>query len=320
MSGGRVRIALVGAGRMGRTHLAALERAEGLTVAAIVEPVAAIRDSLAARGHRTHPTVDALLAAGDVDAVLIAAPSDLHLSLVQTFAAVGIPMLCEKPVGVSAAAAAAAAAAVREAGVVFQVGYWRRFVPELRALRERIARGELGEVVQVSCLQWDAESPSLQFRAHSGGIAVDMGVHEFDQTRWLTGQDVAWLTAAPGAAGGTGPAGRDPDVAVILAQLTGGAATTVSLGRTFPHGDCCWTEVFGTAGYDRIPFMWGEPGQRVFEAALVAQAEAFAASLGGAPQTGAGAEDAIAALTAAELAGDALLDGRRREVTAGIGA
>lgn len=317
MSHEPVRIALIGAGRMGRTHLDALERADGVSVAAIVEPVASLRESLAARGYRTEASVDALLGSGGLDAVLIAAPSDLHLGLVQTFAGAGIPMLCEKPVGTGVADARQAFDAVKRAGVTLQIGYWRRFVPELRALRERIAAGALGEIVQVSCLQWDAEPPSAQFRAHSGGIAVDMGVHEFDQTRWLTGQDVAWLSAT--RAGGV-EAGRDPDVAVILAQLTGGTAATVSLGRFFPHGDCCWIEVFGTRGYERIPFIWGESGERAFGAALIAQAQAFAAAVRGEPALGAGGEDAIAALTAAELAGDSLLDGQRRDVTAGVSA
>jgi myo-inositol 2-dehydrogenase/D-chiro-inositol 1-dehydrogenase len=284
---------------------------ETITIQAIVEPVASMRDSLAARGYGVHANVETLLAAGGFDAVLIAAPSDRHLELIRTFAAERIPMLCEKPVGVSAAEATEAAAAVQRAGVIFQVGYWRRFVPALCDLRKRIAGGQLGEIAQMSCLQWDAESPSPQFRAHSGGIAIDMGVHEFDQMRWLTGQDVAWLTAASGSGGQA--AGRDPDVAVVLAQLTGGTAATVSLGRTFPHGDCCWIEVFGSAGYERVPFMWDQDGQRVFEDALIAQANAFAATVSGARPAGANIEDAIAALRAAELAGDALLDGQRHE-------
>jgi myo-inositol 2-dehydrogenase/D-chiro-inositol 1-dehydrogenase len=301
-----VHVALVGAGRMGRTHLDALERSEGVTAAAIVEPLASIRESLSSRGCAVLPSVEALLAAAGFDAVLIAAPSDRHLELVETFAAAGIPMLCEKPVGVSAAEAIDAADAVQRAGVVFQVGYWRRFVPALCALRERIARGELGEIVQVTCLQWDAAPPSREFRSHSGGIAIDMGVHEFDQLRWLTGQEVAWLTAVAGAGGEGG--GSDPDVALVLAQLSDGTAATVSLGRSFPHGDCCWVEVFGTAGYERVPFMWGEAGERVFHAALVAQVEAFAAAVRGAAAAGACAGDAIAALTAAERASASLLD------------
>ena len=316
MSEERFRFGLIGAGRMGRVHLAALAGSPEVEVAVVVEPVPAIRAELAQEGLKTLTTVDELLEEGGLDGVLIAAPSDRHLDLVETLAGAGIPILCEKPVGLGAADAIAASAAVERAGIAFQIGYWRRFVPELRALRERIEAGELGEILQISCLQWDAEPPSAQFRAHSGGIAVDMGVHEFDQTRWLTGQEVVWLTAARG--GGEAADPGDPDAAVILAQLTGGAVATISLGRTFPHGDCCWLEVFGTAGYERVPFMWSDAGEAVFHAALAAQAEAFAGTVRGAPAQGAGTRDGIAALIAAELAGYALADGGRRDVTAEV--
>jgi myo-inositol 2-dehydrogenase / D-chiro-inositol 1-dehydrogenase len=308
VSAERFRIALIGAGRMGQTHLAALERADRVVVTAIVEPVAPTRAQLAARGYRTHPDVAELIEAGEFDGVLIAAPSDQHLDLVRTLAGAGMPMLCEKPVGVTTTNAVEAAAAVKEAGVPFQVGYWRRFVPALRDLRDRIARGELGEINQISCLQWDAEPPSPAFRAHSGGILVDMAVHELDQTRWLTGQDVSWLAAVPTASEVEG----DPDAAAIVAQLSGGTILTVSVGRTFPPGDCCWVEVFGTAGYERIAFVWGAPGDEVFRAALVAQAEAFAAAVRGGEAAGAGAADAVAALSAAELAREALQERRVR--------
>jgi myo-inositol 2-dehydrogenase / D-chiro-inositol 1-dehydrogenase len=300
------RIALIGAGRMGRTHLTALERAAGVAVSAIVEPVQRTRAELAVRGYRTHADVAGLLEAGEFDGVLIAAPTDQHLTLVETFAGAGVPILCEKPVGTRAADAVAAAAAVERAGIVFQVGYWRRFVPELRGLRERIADGELGEILQLTCLQWDAEPPSAQFRAHSGGILVDMAVHELDQARWLTGQDVASLAAVPSGS----CAESDPDAAAIVAQLSGGVILSVSVGRHFPHGDCCWVEVFGTGGYERTPFVWGATGDDVFHAALVAQAEAFAGAVrgdaGAAAAAAAGAADAVAALTAAEQAKQAL--------------
>ncbi len=315
MSEETFRIAVIGAGRMGRVHIAALESSHQVDVAAVVEPVESARSDLARRGARTFTTVADLLTDGEIDGALIAAPTDQHVELVETLAGAGVPVLCEKPVGTRAADATAAAAAVEQAGIAFQVGYWRRFVPELRALRERIVAGELGELLQISCLQWDAEPPSAQFRAHSGGIAVDMGVHEFDQARWLTGQEISSVTAMPGA--GDQP-GVDPDVATIVARLAGRTLLSVSLGRIFPEGDCCWVEVFGTAGYERIPFMWGAPGDEVFHAALVAQAEAFAAVVrggGDAAGTNAGATDAVAALTAAELARDALRDaGAPREV------
>ncbi|MGZ4273709.1 MAG: Gfo/Idh/MocA family protein [Solirubrobacteraceae bacterium] len=302
---GAVRIAQVGAGRMGSVHMSALQASAEIELTAIVEPVAAVRAQLAGLGVPLYETPSQLIADGAAEGVLIAAPSDRHAELVTTFAAAGLAVLCEKPLGVSLEEAVAAHQAAQRHGVALQVGYWRRFVPELRTLRARIDRGELGEIYQLSCMQWDQEPPSAEFRAHCGGIAIDMGVHEIDQTRWLLGQELGWVAAVPG---GTLPAeaasAADPDAAVILARLSRGAAATISLGRRFMHADSCWLEVWGTDGYERLPFMWDAdvwaPGSSpVFLAAMQAQAEAFARTIRGAPQEGAGGEDAIAALEAA---------------------
>jgi myo-inositol 2-dehydrogenase/D-chiro-inositol 1-dehydrogenase len=322
---GPVRIALVGAGRMGRVHLAALQAADGVQLAAIVEPVAAVRSQLAGLGVAVVETPSQLIADGGAEGVLIAAPSDQHAELVATFAAAGLAVLCEKPVGVGIDEATAAHEAAQRSGVCLQVGYWRRFVPELRALRARIERGELGEIYQLSCMQWDEEPPSAEFRAHCGGIAIDMGVHEIDQTRWLLGQEIETVAAAPGGAlpaEAASPA--DPDAAVILGQLSGGAAAVISLGRRFIHADSCWLELWGAGGYERLAFMWDAdvwaPGSSpVFLAAMRAQVEAFARTIRGAPQEGAGGADAVAALEAAGRIAEALtVAGARSEaVTSG---
>ena len=306
MASDPVRLALVGAGRMGQVHLGALQSSKAIQVTGVVEPFAATREALARTGVTVHETVDRLLADERPEGVLIVAPSDQHPALVAAFAAAGIPMLCEKPVGVRARDARDAADGARAAGVLLQVGYWRRFVPELRVLRDRIATGELGELYQLSCMQWDAELPSEQFRAHSGGIAVDMGVHEFDQTRWLVGQEFDWLVAAPAGPSGPARAAADPDAVTILAHLSGGAAATISLGRRFPHADSCWLEVWGTEGYARVPFMWDTAGDEVFRSSMQRQAEAFARAIRGAACEGAQGEDAVAALTIAERAAQSL--------------
>jgi len=98
-SGDQVRVAVVGAGRMERIHLRALAAARGAAPAAVAEPVASVREELAAAGLRTHANVEELLAAGGADAALIAAPTDLHVELVAELAAAGLPILCEKPCG-----------------------------------------------------------------------------------------------------------------------------------------------------------------------------------------------------------------------------
>jgi myo-inositol 2-dehydrogenase/D-chiro-inositol 1-dehydrogenase len=219
-------------------------------------------------------------------------------------------MLCEKPLGVRVRDTVAAADAAQQAGVLLQVGYWRRFVPELRELRDRIGAGELGEICQLSCMQWDAELPSERFRAHSGGIAVDMGVHEFDQVRWLLGQEFRWV-AATAAGPSTAPrAPSDPDATTILAELSGDASATISLGRRFPHADSCWLELWGTAGYERVPFMWDTPGDEVFRSSMTRQAEGFARAVRGGACEGAQAADATAALTVAEWTSEALAANR----------
>src|SRR5919201_989519 len=108
-----VRLAIVGAGRMGATHLRALAPAPSVRVVAVVDPLPAVRNAARDAGLRT-------------------------------YAANGFPILCEKPLGLSPEDAAQAAAAAAEVGVLLQVGFWRRFVPELVKLRERLAAGELG--------------------------------------------------------------------------------------------------------------------------------------------------------------------------------
>ena len=305
---GRIRIALVGAGRMGQVHLRAILASEEIELAAVAEPVQATREALAADGLTVVASVEELLERRGFEGVLIAAPSTEHPALASRFIAAGVPVLCEKPVGVRSGDAAVVAAAAQDAGVLLQVGYWRRFVPALRELRDRIEAGELGDIYQVSCMQWDQEPPSEQYREHSGGIAIDMGVHELDQARWLLGQEITWLSATPAGPDTGGPA-IDPDAALILLRLSGGAAATVSLGRRFPVEDSCWVEVWGTRGHERVAFMWGAAGAQVFLDGMRAQVESFARAVRGAPIEGAGGKDALAALLAAEMASTSLQGG-----------
>ena len=291
-------LAILGAGRMGVTHLRALADEPSIRVTAIVDPFeqARARAAAAAPGTPAYADLDAALAHGGIDAVLIAAPSTLHLVLVGACAQRGLPMLCEKPCGTTSAEVSAAATAADAAGCLLQIGYWRRFVPDLLELRERVHAGALGELALVSCYQWDAGPPSPAFRSTSGGIAVDMGVHELDQLRWLTGQELGTfdLVAQPPMAGG-------PEGLQMLGALSGGTAALVSLGQRFPHGDCVWVEAIGSAGYELREVLWGPGGEAVFHRALRAQARAFARRVaGGSGGHGATAHDALLALQAAE--------------------
>jgi myo-inositol 2-dehydrogenase/D-chiro-inositol 1-dehydrogenase len=292
---------LLGAGRMGRNHLRAITGSDTIAVTAIAEPSAAAREAVPTSGARIHESLDSMLAAGGLDAVLVCVPSDLHLETVRRLVDAGMPTLCEKPVGVTASQSREAATLVRRAGIPFQVGFWRRFVPSLRKLRARIASGEMGDIYCVANFQWDGAPPGAYFRQHSGGIFVDMGVHEFDQTRWLTGQEFVTITSIASRVASE-PWPGDPESAHALADLSGGTTALISLGRRFPLGDVCKVEVFGTRDAAECKFLWPPSADDTFFAALRAQAESFAGHAGGAPLEGAGADDAVAALDGAERA------------------
>jgi myo-inositol 2-dehydrogenase / D-chiro-inositol 1-dehydrogenase len=311
-AGEKFRLGLVGAGRMGRVHLDALADSGSVRITAVADPSQAARAAVATPDIPVYASLAELLAAGWPDALLIAAPTDQHVRLVTDALAAGLPVLCEKPCGLTVADAARCAEAAAQAGLPLQVAYWRRFVPELVRLRAQIADGTLGKILAVNCYQWDAAPPAAVFRDASGGIFIDMGVHEFDQIRWLTGQEFGAVRATSAQASGSA---ADPDCAQLVAELDGGSTAMVSLGRWHPGGDVCRVEVFGTSGTVSCSFLSPADGDAVFRRALLSQAEDFATAArsalgrplaGRLPGSAASGADAIAALTVAKIATDLL--------------
>jgi myo-inositol 2-dehydrogenase/D-chiro-inositol 1-dehydrogenase len=300
-------LGVAGAGRMGRNHIKAIANSREVRVVSIAEPGEAARAGLAGTDAAVFTDLDSMLAAGGLDGVLVCVPSDLHLQTVRRLVAAGLPILCEKPMGVTHQEAQEATRLAAAASLPLQIGFWRRFVPELKALRDRIAEGRLGGVYLVACFQWDGAPPGASFRAHSGGIFIDMGVHEFDQARWLTGQEFGAISAvASGIADEPWPG--DPESAQALAAMTGGTTAIVSLGRRYPLGDVCKVEVFGTAGSEECRFLWPPTADATFYAALKEQAESFARHARGGPLEGAGGSDVAEAVAAAERAASATLN------------
>ena len=158
----------------------------------------------------------------------------------------------------------------------------------------------------VACYQWDGEPPPREFRAGSGGIFVDMGVHEFDQIRWLSGQEIDARSTPRCRRTGSEPAiPGDAESAQALCALSGGS-TGAGLARpALPLGDVCRVEVFGTRDAEECRFLW-PPGPRTdFCGRCGCRRKDLRAGRGRRRQ-GASALDAEAALHAAERASAAL--------------
>ena len=185
-----VGIGLVGAGRMGSVHARLIaQRVPQARLAGIADTNLDAARRLAAELGDPHvfSSADEMLASREIDAVLVATSSSGHLAAIRAAAAAGRDILCEKPIALTVADTAAAIDAATSAGVRLQVGFMRRWDADYRRAQARLASGEIGRPILFKSLQFDPAPPPAAFAdpAVSGGIMVDMGIHEFDIARWL---------------------------------------------------------------------------------------------------------------------------------------
>ena len=250
MSGGPLGLAVLGCGRMGRRHIAAAVAAPGVRLLAVGDPVPGTAAAAAPHGVEAFEDVGAMLDRGDIEAVVIAAPSPLHVELTRRCLSAGKHVLVEKPVGLDPAAAENLADDATRARRVLAVGYWRRHAwPYVEAAR-LLGAGAIGEPRLVRASQWDATPPPPAFcdPAVSGGIEIDCGVHEIDVTTWLLGSPPVWIAAAGLAGDPAISATGDVEAAAVLVRTATGTVATIDLARSVGYDDDVRTEVVGARG------------------------------------------------------------------------
>ena len=237
------RLGLIGGGRMGRTHLRALDGSTEVTVVAVAEPVEAAAAPLREQGLAVYPTVEEMFAEFGTRRRADRrpdTPAHRHHPQVSRGRSSGV---VREAVGLVPEAARAVGKLAADQELALQIAYWRRFVPQLTSLRSDLADGKYGAVHFLVCSQWDEAPPPLAFRQHSGGIYIDMGVHEIDQTLWLLGQDFAEVKAQVFPTTEDPGAENDVDSAQALVMLSGGTSTLISLGRFYEGGDIVCVEL-----------------------------------------------------------------------------
>ena len=305
------RFGLIGGGRMGRTHLRGLDGSTEVEIVAVTEPFESAAAALREQGLSVFPSTEEMFGASELDGVLIAVPTPQHIDTTRTALEAGLPVLCEKPFGLVAEDARAVGKLASDKGLALQIAYWRRFVPSLSALRKDLADGKYGAVHFLVCSQWDEAPPPLSFRNDSGGIYIDMGVHEIDEMLWLLGQDVTGFTTQSFPTTEDPGAQNDVDSAQALVRLSGGASAVITLGRFYKGGDIVSVALFGSRDHTRFDVVSPETGEGPQLDALKLQAEAFARHARGAAQEGTTAEEAARVLELAhgltEAAGVAVL-------------
>jgi scyllo-inositol 2-dehydrogenase (NAD+) len=258
----------------------------------------------------------------DIDAVIIATPTSTHAELVVAAAQAGKAIFCEKPLALSLEQTHAALAAVEQAGVLLQVGFMRRFDPAYREARALIDAGRIGRPITFKAVGRDPSCPPLDYAnpAHSGGLVLDMGIHDFDLARWLMSSEVERVSAdgARLVCEQLESVG-DIDNAVINLRFVSGALGNVEVSRNARYGYDVWTEVLGSEGAVVIGRPAGAGGLQVllpegaqnddtphfvrrFGAAYRAQILHFVECLQQQRQPSVGGADALAAFEIAQAA------------------
>ncbi|RDI75699.1 putative dehydrogenase [Gaiella occulta] len=246
-----VRVGVLGAGRIGRMHAELVaRRVPGLALAAVHDvDGAAARETAAALGVEAARSVEELLASPAVDAVAICTTTGTHVDLLVAAASSGKPIFCEKPLSLDLAEADRGLAAVERAGVLLQVGFNRRFDPAHRSVRDAVASGAIGETHLVRISSRDPAPPPIAYVRASGGIFLDMTIHDFDMARYVTGSEVEEVYArgevridpAIGAEG-------DFDTAVVTLRHADGTLTVIDNSRQAAYGFDQRVEAFGSRG------------------------------------------------------------------------
>ena len=248
----KLKIGVIGAGRIGKVHTATLAQSvPEAEVVALADINIAEAGSLAKQFDipfvsEKHSDV---INHKDVQAVVICSPTDTHAAYIVEAARAGKHIFCEKPVDLSLDVIRGAISEVEKAGVKLMVGFNRRFDPNFKKLHEMVAAGKIGSPSILKITSRDPSPPPAEYVAVSGGMFLDMTIHDFDMARYIVGSEVTevYVKAAVLVDPAIGEAG-DVDTAVITLSFANGALGVIDNSRKAVYGYDQRVEIFGTEG------------------------------------------------------------------------
>ncbi|MCL5261605.1 MAG: inositol 2-dehydrogenase [Gammaproteobacteria bacterium] len=248
----QVRFGIIGAGRIGKIHMKNLSvNIPGAKVLAVsdINHQAAVECASICCVPKVYKDYREILNDKDIDAVVICSSTNTHIDIICEAAAAGKHIFCEKPLDHDLSRIDLALAAVKKAGVKLLVGFNRRFDPSFKNARDLVKSGKIGKPHLVRITSRDPSPPPAEYIKVSGGLFLDMAIHDFDMCRYIIGEEVSEIFA-------TGLALVDPqigklgdiDTAVTVLNYTSGAICTIDNSRKAVYGYDQRLEVFGSEG------------------------------------------------------------------------
>jgi myo-inositol 2-dehydrogenase / D-chiro-inositol 1-dehydrogenase len=325
-----LRIGLLGAGRIGKVHAGAVGATVGATLVAVADAIPAAAKAVAGPAGARIATIESIIAADDIDAVLITTPTDMHADLIEQAARAGKKIFCEKPIDLDVARVRKTLKTVEREGALLMVGFNRRFDPNFAEMKRQIEAGAVGKVEMVQITSRDPGPPPYDYIKRSGGMFRDMTIHDFDMARFLLGEEPVSVSATASVLVDKqiGKLG-DIDSAAVVLRTASGRMAMISNSRRATYGYDQRVEVHGSNGlvsaenlretnvevagadgYKREPLM--NFFMTRYTAAYAAEIAAFvkAATAKGKPKVSPSGTDGLRALVLAEAAMKSAASGR----------
>lgn len=245
----KVKLGIIGLGRIGKIHLENITyRFPDAAVVAIADPLYKTGDNAISEHYAFVPAQE-LVERKDIDGVLICTPTDTHADLIEMAAKAGKHIFCEKPQDLSLERAQHSLTVIKENQVKFMLGFNRRFDPNFLKIKSLIDKGEIGNPHVLKITSRDPAPPPVSYIESSGGLFLDMSIHDFDMARYLMRREVVEVFAkgmvlidpAIGKAG-------DIDTAVTTLTFDDGSIAVIDNSRQAAYGYDQRVEVFGSGG------------------------------------------------------------------------
>ena len=243
-----INVGIVGVGRIGKLHINNLMQIPSVNIVAITDPFMDV-DWASSRELKIVPNAQAIFSDPKIDAVFILSPSTLHAEQIIQAAKAGKHIFCEKPIALDPLRIQEALEVVAAAGVKMQIGFNRRFDPNFKHLKDVYKAGDIGDLYMVKIIARDPSPPPAEYVKSSGGIFLDMTIHDFDMVRYLSDSEVLEVYAAGAVLidPAIGEAG-DIDTAITTMTLENGALAVIDNSREAVYGYDQRIELFGSKG------------------------------------------------------------------------
>lgn len=245
----KIRVGLLGTGRIGHVHALSISNNPDLELTYVADVMISGAQRIAEQfgGKATSNTAD-VFTSGEVDAVIVASPTPTHVDLITAAIDAGVHVLCEKPIDLDLARVNSIRTKAAEAKTIVAIGFNRRFDPQFNEIHSRVTQGEIGTLEQLTIISRDPEPAGREYLAVSGGIFRDMTIHDFDMARFFVPEITEVFAAGANTFSGDIKSLGDFDSVVVTLRGSRDELISITNSRHAAYGYDQRLEAFGSKG------------------------------------------------------------------------